>query len=525
MKDFILKGIKDKRRIGYSLFTGIVFGLFLVLGYTLKKYDRLDFTDARLYISLVLLSAAVFVLSFIFLGFTGFKFKSGKVLLPKTRRITVLICAIFIYVVWLVQLIGVFPGFFNYDAAQQWQIYAESVVTAHHPVIHTYIVGWLIHLSFNVWKNALVGCFIYCLIQMLITAWAYSSIISFLLKRGFGRVFAALACLWFALFPTCVMCVLSVTKDSLFTPFLIFFILGTIEFLSLKKGESLKWYKALGWYVSAFFTAVLRNNALYIVVPFIIYLIVRCRQYKQIWGMLGVLAALVIYLGPVTKAVTVEGVKEREYLSVPVQQVMRVYHQHKDELSEEDIELIENTFESGALLAYIPKIADVAKGSIRQEFLDENRSEIASLWLKLLKKYPAEYIESFLIGNSGFWYPWSTLVLNANGGEGYYVCRSYLPVYERPQISVISAYFKHFENASIVCNNPLTMWIFAPATYFYIFFLSLIYMLYRKRIEGEIFVMVFLIWLTFLLGPVALVRYVGFLYALVPLEIGLIIKK
>ena len=524
MIEDLKSAIKDKRRIGYSVFTGIAFSLFFVLGYPLKKDGVIPFGDFRLYLAFAVLALVFGSLSFLFLGFKGFK-RSSKELGSGVKKGIVIGSFIFIYLSWLVQLIGVYPGFFNYDATGQWQMYAESVVTAHHPVLHTYLVGKCIHLSFLVWGNALPGCFIYICFQMLITAFAYSRVVAFLLKKKAGIIVAIISIFWFSFAPTIVMCVLSVTKDSMFTPFLILFILGTVDFLGLKEGEELKWYKALLWYASAFFTAIMRNNALYIVIPFMIIMMVRFRKKKQSFGLMAVLALLVLYLGPFTKAVTVEGVKEQEYLSIPAQQIMRVYHLEKEGISEEDSSFIEDLFEDEALKNYVPKIADKAKGSIRQDVLNENKGKAISLWVKYFKKYPARYVEAFLIENSGFWYPWTTLVLFEDGSEGYYVCRSFQPVWNDPKSYKLYSYYRRYETSPLVTNNPLTMWIFAPATYFYLFFLTFIYLMYRKRSESGPMVMVFLIWLSFLLGPVALVRYVGFLFAMVPLELGLFVRK
>ena len=85
-------------------------------------------------------------------------------------------------------------------------------------------------------------------------------------------------------------------------------------------------------------------------------------------------------------------------------------------------------------------------------------------------------------------------------------------------------YYKHYENANVVCNHPFTMWIFAPATYFIAFLLTFVWLVYKRRRESLALLAVLLIWLTFLLGPVALVRYVGFLYGMIPLEIALLAK-
>ena len=515
-------GKGDTRRVVYSAITGIVLGLFLVSGFCTQSLGRLRLWDARFWLAVTGISAVLFVLSYLFMGFKGFGGKGA--VSDKTRRIIVLSGFVFIFLAWLIQLIGIYPGFFNYDADEQWTMYANSVVTAHHPVLHTYLVGKCLHLSYLVFKTPLQGCFIYLVFQMLVSAFAYAASIRFMLKRGLHVLFSVAAVLWFSFAPTVVICVMSVTKDSLFTPFLILFVLETVTLLTLKDGEKFRWYSVVIWCVSAFLTAVLRNNAMYIMIPFMIVFMIVFRKKKQVFFLAGVLAALFVYFVPVTKAITVEGVNEREYLSVPVQQLMRVYHLHGEKLSSDELALIDEAFEIDAKVVYIPKIADVAKGSLKREYFDEHKKEMIKLWADLGKRYPIEYIEAFFLDNSGFWYPWTTLALTANGAEGYYVCRSYLPVWNDPKIPAVMEYYKHYENSGFVCNNPLTMWIFAPATYFYIFWITFMYLMYKRKAEAVPMAAVFLIWLTFLLGPVALVRYVGFLYAMVPMEMALLSK-
>lgn len=509
-------GNKPVRRIAYSAVMGLITGMCLTFGYFERTKESLPVAAFPFWLMLIGISAGAGILTFFLLGR---KKKDAPVKETKARFGLLAACFALMMVLWLIQLWGIYPGFFNYDAPSQWEMYAQSAVTAHHPVLHTYFIGKCLHLSYIVFKSPLPGCALYLMVQMLICAFAYTKAIAYCLGKKLPAVFAVFAALWAALAPTVVMCVLSVTKDSMFTPFLILFIVQTLEFI---EGRLKKWPQILLWCVSAFFAAILRNNALYIMIPFFLFLVIRFRKQKEAYSLLGVIAALVIYLGPVTSAITVDGVSEGEFLSVPIQQVMRVYHLHRDELKEEEIKAIEASFEQDALIVYFPTIADVAKFSLKKDYFDAHRKEMISLWTDLGKRFPGEYVNAFLIGNEGFWDPFKPLTLTADGGEGYYVCRSYEPVWNESKIPAIYSYYKHFENARIITSKPLTMWIFAPATYFFLFLYTLVRLLYQRRKEACVLVPVLLIWLTFLLGPVALVRYVGFLYAMVPLEIGLI---
>ncbi len=479
------KGKADTRRIVLSSLTGILLGLFLVFGFCTQSLNRLPVSDVRMWLLLIVISAAFSALVFLFLGWKGIR-NSAKIVSPKARRNFVLCASAFMLVFWLIQLLGIYPGFFNYDADEQWIMYANSAVTAHHPVIHTYLVGKCLHLSYLVFKSPLPGCFLYVCFQMLLCAGAFGAVLSFLLKKRLGILWGIVATIYFTFAPTVVICVMSVTKDSMFTPFLILFVLETIRFLTLKEGEKQGGFHVAVWFVSAFLASVLRNNALYVMVPFMIFLIISNPT----------LSSLIFSL------------------------ISLLYN----ELKEDEIRQFEEAFETDALVAYIPKIADVAKGSLKRDYFDANRKEMVKLWMNLGSRYPAEYAEAFLMGNAGFWYPWTRLALTANGAEGYYVCRSYLPVWNASKIPAIMEYYKHYENANVVCNHPFTMWIFAPATYFIAFLLTFVWLVYKRRRESLALLAVLLIWLTFLLGPVALVRYVGFLYGMIPLEIALLAK-
>jgi hypothetical protein len=164
----------------------------------------------------------------------------------------------------------------------------------------------------------------------------------------------------------------------------------------------------------------------------------------------------------------------------------------------------------------------VAKGNLKRDVFDQKKGEYFRLWLSLGLRYPGEYINSFLMGNYGFWYPFATLALTADGAEGYFVCRSYNPVWDSNKISVIANYYKHFESSEITCKYPATIWFFAPATYFTIAFFTFVCLWYRKRKEVLALVVALLVWATFLLGPVALVRYVSYLFYLLPVECALL---
>ncbi len=505
----------------------LIISLSMGFGFCLQKWGSIPYGSPLLWLAMALVFAVAFALSDRFLRFEGLDGTSQSFSEDSRRKRYVKVTFLLTFAVWLFFLLCAYPGFFNYDAPTQWEMYTLGEVTAHHPILHTYLISLLLHMSYTLFGDPKVGCFLYCLIQILITDLALCSMLSFLAKRKLPRRFLIGASCFLAFLPTNIAIVLSVTKDSLFAPFFVLFTLQTVKAFAEEDFFD-GWKNMVLWCISAFFASLLRNNAIYILVPFLVFLVIRLRKQRKAWSLVCVLLSIVLFLGPITDALTVDGVSEKEYLSVPIQQVMRVYHLHRAELDPEDVALVEYLFSDGsetlnsALTGYVPKIADNAKWGLNRDRYEEKQAEALDLWKRWGLAYPGEYLNAFLMLNYGFWYPFGTLALYADGSEGYYVCRSYGPVWEDFKIEAIGSKFRQFEYNSLLCRNPLTMWLFAPGTYFLVMLLAFAHLLYHRRKEAIGLVLVCLVWLTFLLGPVALVRYVGFLYYLLPLELGLI---
>ena len=525
MKTFLAD---NKRRIGYSVTFSLILSICLVLGFWLEKNGSVPYNSVFLYLSFVLVAAVLSVISFFLFGKENPINDNSESATAKVGSSFVTVSFFVILGVWLVCLLAVFPGYYSCDAPEQYEMYHESMVTAHHPVLHTYLVGFLVELSLTLFKTTAYGSAAYCIIQMIITDFAFCAVIKYGLKKKLPKLVLIILLAWFALAPTNILMVLSVTKDSLFAPFFLLFVLKTVDAVTDSSVfESKK--DLFAWGASAFFSAHFRNNAIYVMIPFLLFLVFYFRNRKSTVLFVSVLLAIVVFQGPIVNLMTVKGVDGKEYLSTPVQQVLRVYFLHGEEIEQSDREFVEYLFSGGAeeyenkaLLRYYAKISDYGKWGLNRNKFEESKTEAVDLWKKWALEYPEEYVDAFFMLNYGFWYPFSTLVLYANETEGYFICRAWEPVYEEYKIPRLGELLRHFEYSSLVCNKPVTMWLFAPATYFYIMLFVFLKCLYLRRREFIAFIPALLVWLTFLLGPVALVRYVGFIYYMVPLEICLI---
>lgn len=514
------KLVIEKRKCIFAGILGILTGFSFVFGWQLQTAGAIFYDKIWMWLLCCVIAFVSTVINYLILSIDRADNRRQNCKL--SIKLFSIVCFIFLYVCWGIQLLGVYPGFFNYDAPGQWEMYTLNKITAHHPVLHTLMISKCIHASFTVFGTSQPGVFVYNLIQMLVSALAFTQVFRYMYKKKTPIIIIVFTLLFCGVFPTIVLSVLSVTKDSLFAPLLLSFVVSTIEILEDQEAFFMHWPKMVLWGFTAILMTIMRNNAVYVAIPFFLILILVFRKYwkRYILLLIGMILCYGLYVGPFTSHYTVDGINEKEYLSVPCQQVMRVYHTVSD-LDINQKETIESLFEEDALLLYVPKIADVAKGNLRIDLFDENKEEYLKFWIKLGIKYPVEYCDAFLVGNYGFWYPWATLAQNSDGTEGYWVSKSYNPVWNESKIYPIMTYYTALEYNDIICRNTLTMWLFAPATYFWITMVLFTILLYRKRRESIVFAFVLLIWMTFLLGPVALVRYVSFLYYLLPYELAL----
>lgn len=525
-KKQLLSKYWDPRLAVISGILGLLFGLFLVFGYQLEEYGNVDFSAFSTYGAVVLVSLLMMLVTGLCLKGISRISVGGKRQQRWRPGLYFVFATGLLLLFWMPQVLGVYPGYYNYDAPGQYEMFVNQAITAHHPPLHTMVMGWIIHTVYSLTGAFNKGVFAYVLFQMLLCASCFAYALTWIYGRKLSRLFSVIAFIWFGFFPTILLNVFSTTKDTLFSAFLVVFLVLTLELLERPEECLKKKGFVCGWVIMTFLTAVMRNNAIYVMVLFLPVVFWRLRKYwkRALLVYAGVLALYLLYVGPFTACFVVKGVSTNEFLTVPTQQLMRVYYEERDDLTEEELENYTLLFEDHALQNYNPKISDAVKAHFRVEEFAGNKEKYIGFWLELGKRYPDTYINSFLHNTYGFWYPKATLALTYSGWNGYFSCTSYWPAENNSKIPLIGAYYDLFQESELVHGDSFSVIFFAPATFFWLFLLVLAYMLWQKRMS-ELLVLgfVLVLWLTFLLGPVALVRYVAFLFYLIPVEIALVV--
>lgn len=227
-----------------------------------------------------------------------------------------------------------------------------------------------------------------------------------------------------------------------------------------------------------------------------------------------------------TKILTGPDTKEyQEMLTVPISQLARAYNYQQDVFSKEDILLLHRYLPEENLNRYEPLCTDLLKVGFNNEAFSEDKSSFVKLWLRIGKKAPAVYVNAWLLTSYGYWYPYASL--NVYAGRTVYTFTydesSYFgyevekPGTRTSLIPAIDTFFRTISLTRTFQKIPVIRLFFAPAFWFFVFLWQLFFRGFRRRFCGAVcFLPAFLTWLTVLLGPCSLVRYVIFLWFLVP---------
>lgn len=429
---------------------------------------------------------------------------------------------------WLPVWLSIFPGAFAYDAPMQWQQFRDGAITAHHPVLHTLLLGLCLEggaklVSYN------FGIALYTLLQMAAMAAVLSYALAFLRRYGMPARVRTCALFFWGLSPVTGLFVVSSTKDILFTAAFLLFLLSLMDYgmrrealWRSRSGRLLFWLSAAG-------TMVLRKNGLYIVIAVLACMFLLGPERRRFLpGILGLTAFFLLYTGPFYRALGVEKDPVREMLCVPLQQMARTYLYHYGELECGDIEKLEKLVPREDLLNYLPTLADVVKGHLREDVLREDPLGYLKLWAKWGRRYPTVYAESFLINTADYWYPFAVVDGYDPGTERTDFFRySVGPPGKRVEmLPGLHEMYRAISQERSASQAPLAFLLLSPGWYLLLmvhFFLGFWYL--RRGAYLLPCLALGLLELTAMLGPVPQVRYVLALFFFFPVMAAFFLKE
>ncbi len=333
------------------------------------------------------------------------KFKWAREFYEKRPFLSVFLL---IYILWIPHLILRYPAALGSDDWNQLQFYfGQNPYSAWQPIFHTWIFGSFTKMGMSIFGSAKVGLFIYRIVESSSMA-AVLAYTVYEMKRW--KVAA-----WYRLFSLFLYCFTPyftgnaawVIKDY---PHMIGYIIWTLCVIRIVMAGELNfnfkkdWGLFAAWLYGAALMIMCRKNGLYIYAAMTMLLaviwvikIVKKKEKFSIYILAGLILPFVI-TGLIEHAITVKynvvPGSIREAFCLPFQQTARYVEEHYDELTDEEIEILSNTFDWKYFpTSYDPLCAD----DIKSLYKDEDTSNLGpyfKLWVKQFFKHPMSYIQA-----------------------------------------------------------------------------------------------------------------------------------
>ncbi len=323
-------------------------------------------------------------------------------------------------IAWVPYFLHEYPAVMTPDSINQYaQVIGAYELSNHHPVIHTFIIGFFYNLGMQLTGDVYLGLAFYTIAQMIFMAFAASYVVRTLQLAHVNTVICSIVIGFYALIPYHGIYVVTMWKDipfagcmTLFSAALLRFLLRDAQNLGGSNKLKLSEYFTLmlPFIFSGFMICMLRTNGWYaflISLPFILY--VNRYQLKTVLPTYLVIVALVLFIK--YPCMTIYEVKQADFvesLSIPVQQIARVLA-HGEGLTQEQTAALSNFIDiEQAALVYQPDVSDNIKNLIRKtgnDYLENNKKEFFSLWMSIGLDHPKTYFDAYVAQTNGFWYP------------------------------------------------------------------------------------------------------------------------
>lgn len=449
-----------------------------------------------------------------------------------------LVCFVVIFGCWLLVWLAYYPGLWSYDP---WQVdqFLDHDYNKHHPLLHTLLLGVCYAAGLN-GQNGNGGVILYDMIQMCIMSGIFAYVCVYLYRHISGRVFRAIALLFYAVFPVNSILAISPTKDVLFSGLIVLCLVLALQIRDVPWGRKKLCFLAV-LFGTVSLMLLLRNNAIYAFVlftggAFLLLLYEWHRQghcpWRYVYVCLFAAGCVVTFrVGDtvLTRFLDAQESPVREKYSVPSQQFGRIYETLRISGEDEETQRLIRAYYDMETSVYDPHLADSMKRTLDIESNGTERDYQCSS-MKLFLKYPLESLDSFLYLTEGAWYinDTSSASIYGSGLEsrmGYLLTRyeEGYGIVHKSRLPGLEAFLERAFSANEYQKIPVVSLLFSPALYFWILVVCTVGFLqtgnrYQLMLTGFLWGL----FLTILAGPCILIRYMYPFVVCSPVLIGML---
>lgn len=393
-----------------------MFAVIFMLGYLLTRYEALDIMQFSPYTTLAYFASTAVLTSVIFIVF---HFIRSLVVSRKNHRKQILLPSVSDRKLWIWVSVAIFICYIpiivmgnsvlTYDS---WNSVAQATgeisLTNLHPVIFTLFLGLFAQIGVLT-GDIDYGLVLFSITQSAILAAAFGWIIIWMRNVGIGVYGLVATFLFYSILPINAIAGIIIWKDILFAVSALIMAIF-VRKLYIQKDSFFTRKNVFYFVLFAFLFCMLRHNGFYAYVGFIVLAV--ALNYRLLLGKKYLLILFVpvaiytCYTSLVSLAIPSPSASIGTII-VPLQQVARTVKYHSDTISDSDKRIIDEVLPFDSIgNIYNPNILDPVKGKFNDEAYNKNKSRYVELWFRLGIEYPKTYLAAFVYGVYGYMYPY-----------------------------------------------------------------------------------------------------------------------
>jgi len=497
---------QKKRSCRYiiAVLLAITYGVCLVWGNDIMNDDKIHYADKETWLRILGWSILMFfcINTFYYIIPKWVKRRKQRIFNISDRRFFLTVW-IFILIIWLPVYLACWPGLAIYDGPVQL-----VNISTHHPFLHTLFIRACNSVAKS-WGGRENGWVVpYAVIQMGCLSAAFTYLLLCLKRWKFNRSYIYIILAWIVCFPMNPLMAVTTTKDTLFTASFLPFLCELGKIVYDKKAFLDDRWNCIKFVVICFMLCALRNNGVYVLVITALFMVIRLKTYGRKIPVLCFIVILgyLLYSGPFMNVLHIPQGDKREALTIIIQPLARTYYYDKEYLSEEEKEEICALFGQNEPY-YQSHISDGPKSQFDSNLFFTNFVKYIRLYVKLGIRLPNVYMDAILANTYGNWYPHE--ILPDTSAYRFY--------FEFPEenaeeygsfIPGIYNYLQNLTRNSSYLKIPFLYIFFCTGIVFWIIAFLFGQIIIEREYDKILFFIPFgALFLTIMLGPVALFRY------------------
>ena len=175
----------DKRLAVISGIIGFFFSAFMILGTSILMFGTTQLNQPIVWFRILCgtpLFAALVSLILVYLSKWNQITQLQRLKVNLSVKKIFFLCWLLIFLAWIPGLIASYPGIYAYDSVFQMEYYESGVINLHHPLIHTYLLGFFVQTLGGLFGNLELGMLCYSLFQMLCLSAVFACVCVYLKK-------------------------------------------------------------------------------------------------------------------------------------------------------------------------------------------------------------------------------------------------------------------------------------------------------------------------------------------------------